>query len=419
MKTIWLINPYGPIEGENWREYSFNQFGKYLSNQGFKVVWWTASYSHHFKKQRSNGWKDIEVNKNFKIRLVPTPSYKKNFGIGRLWKDLIFSKNAINRFKKEKAPDIIIANENPMSMGWPAFSYAKKNNIPIIYDQMDIWPEFFVGVLKNPLKRIANIILKPVYLRRNKIYKQLDGSIALGKHYLEFMHNIAPILKEKPSALIYNGIDVNEFRKHLVEEIKHPKLQILKNTEEIWCVFAGTLGPSYDIRTIIKTAEEFMKEGKKRFKFIIAGSGPFEEEVLVAERKLNNIIYVGKLLPTELIPIYGKCDIGLSTYSSGSNVDMCDKFYDYLAAGLAIVNSLKGEISEHIANQNLGVNYAAGNMDDFRKALLKLENTDILMKIKSNSMNLGIFFDKNNQNEKLLKVIDLVLNKKREDKYAF
>ena len=162
-----------------------------------------------------------------------------------------------------------------------------------------------------------------------------------------------------------------------------------------------------------------MKEGKKRFKFIIAGSGPFEEEVLVAERKLNNIIYVGKLLPTELIPIYGKCDIGLSTYSSGSNVDMCDKFYDYLAAGLAIVNSLKGEISEHIANQNLGVNYAAGNMDDFRKALLKLENTDILMKIKSNSMNLGIFFDKNNQNEKLLKVIDLVLNKKREDKYAF
>ena len=54
----------------------------------------------------------------------------------------------------------------------------------------------------------------------------------MGKHYLEFMHNIAPILKEKPSALIYNGIDVNEFRKHLVEEIKHPKLQILKNTEE-------------------------------------------------------------------------------------------------------------------------------------------------------------------------------------------
>ncbi len=30
-KTIWLVNFYGPLEGENWREYSFNQFGKCLS----------------------------------------------------------------------------------------------------------------------------------------------------------------------------------------------------------------------------------------------------------------------------------------------------------------------------------------------------------------------------------------------------
>ena len=65
MRTIWLVNPYGPIEGENWREYSFNQFGKFLSDNGYKVIWWTANFSHHFKKYRSNGWKDIEVNENF------------------------------------------------------------------------------------------------------------------------------------------------------------------------------------------------------------------------------------------------------------------------------------------------------------------------------------------------------------------
>ena len=413
MKVIWLVNPYGPIEGENWREYSFNQFGKYLSSQGFKVIWWTASFSHHFKKQRSQGWKDIEVNKNFKIRLVPTTSYKKNFGIGRLWKDLVFSKNAVDKFKKEKNPDIIIANENPMTMGFPAFFYAKKNNVPIIYDQMDIWPEFFVGVLKEPLKTIAKIILKPIYLRRRQIYKELDGSIALGKHYLEFMQKIAPILREKPNALVYNGIDVCEFRKYLLGETEHSKLKIEKKDGEIWCVFAGTLGPSYDIKTIIKTAEKFSKEGKENFKFIIAGSGPFEGDILNAEKKLNNIIYVGKLLPEQLIPIYGKCDIGLATYSAGSNVDMCDKFYDYLASGLAVINSLTGEISEHIFNNNLGVNYLAGDMEDFIKALLRLEDFNILTKIKKNSMDMGMLFDKNIQNEKLLKVINSVLNVKK------
>ena len=79
MKTIWLVNPYGPIEGENWREYSFNQFGKYLSINGFRVVWWTANFSHHFKEFRSSSWEDINVNDNFTIRLVPTNSFKKVF----------------------------------------------------------------------------------------------------------------------------------------------------------------------------------------------------------------------------------------------------------------------------------------------------------------------------------------------------
>ena len=93
MKTIWLVNPYGPIEGENWREYSFNQFGKYLSQKGFKVIWWTANFSHHFKKYRSESWNDVKVNDNFVIRLVPTNSYKKNISVGRFRKDYVFGKN--------------------------------------------------------------------------------------------------------------------------------------------------------------------------------------------------------------------------------------------------------------------------------------------------------------------------------------
>lgn len=414
MKTIWLINPYGPIEGEKWREYSFNQFGKYLSQQGFNVIWWTASFSHHFKKQRSYGWKDIEVNNNFIIRLVPTTTYTKNFGLGRLWKDIIFSIRSLKRFKNESFPDIIIANENPICMGKPAFYYANKNNIPIIYDQMDIWPEFFVGVLKFPLNKIAHVLLKPIYSKRKKIYEELNGSIALGKHYLEFMQKISPNLKYKPHVLIYNGIDVKKFRSQLHNNICHSKLQINKSDNEIWCIFAGTLGPSYDITTIINAAKKCDEQDLKIFKFIIAGSGPLEDIVIEAEENLDNLVYVGKLLPEELIPIYGKCDVGLSTYSKGSNVDMCDKFYDYTAAGLAIINSLKGEIFEHIEKKELGYNYSAGNIKEFMDALLNFTDYNTLKKIKENSINVANIFDKNVQNQKLLSVIEEILNMEKE-----
>ena len=407
MRTIWLVNPYGPIEGENWREYSFNQFGKFLSDNGYKVIWWTANFSHHFKKYRSNGWKDIEVNENFVIRLVPTSSYKKNFGIGRMLKDFIFGKKAIQQFNKEKIPDLIIAAENPITMGVPSYSYASKNNVPMIYDQMDIWPEFIVRTLKYPYNELAVLLFKPVSTRRKIIYDNLAGAIALGKHYLEFMQKISPSLCEKPNALVYNGIDVEEFRQQLNKNIN---INVgLKEKGEIWCIFAGTLGPSYDIKGIIECAERLNKEKNSKFKFIIAGSGPYEETVVSYSKKLNNLLYLGKLLPEQLIPIYGRCDIGLSTYSAGSNVDMCDKFYDYTASGLAVINSLKGEISEHIEEKKLGCNYIANDVDSLMHALNKFKDTEFLDATKQNSWMAALEFDKNVQNQKLLKVIEQII----------
>ena len=37
--------------------------------------------------------------------------------------------------------------------------------------------------------------------------------------------------------------------------------------------------------------------------------------------------------------------------SYGPNIDMQDEFYDYTAAGLAVVNSLKGKIREWIGKK--------------------------------------------------------------------
>ncbi|TNJ66753.1 glycosyltransferase family 4 protein [Paenibacillus hemerocallicola] len=407
MKTVWLVNPYGPIEGENWRAYSFNQFGKFLSNQGFKVVWWTSNFAHHFKEFRSEGSKDITVNDNFIIRLVQTTSYKKNFSFGRFRKDIVFAKNAYKEFKVGRRPDIIISADNPLTMKYPSFKFAKDHNIPIIYDQMDLWPEFIENVAGNGMSKLLHILFKPVYKQRKKNYQQLDGVIALGKNYLEKAKEIEQSLENKPQALIYNGIDVMKFREKLVNSIKIGSIP-QKGEKDIWCVFAGTLGPSYDIETIIKCAKRLSKDGNNHVRFIVAGSGPLEDIVVRADSELINFNYIGKLLPDELIPIYGKCDIGLATYSSMSNVDMPDKFYDYTAAGLAIINSLNGEIFEHIEEQKIGYNYLPGNLDDFYRVIQNLSDEEQLGQCKKRSFELAIKFDENIQNEKLLKLINLI-----------
>lgn len=415
METIWLVNSYGPIEGENWRLYSFNQFGLYLSKQGYKVIWWTSNFSHHFKKYRSTGWKDINVNDNFIIRLVPTSAYNSNFSINRFRKDIIFARNAFRAFKDSDTPDLILSADNPLTMKYPTFKYANTLNIPVIYDQMDLWPEFIENSFHTIVKPLIHLLLLPIYWQRKKSYRQLAGVIALGKNYLEKAIAIEPTLQKKPSELIYNGIDVGKFRQQMVSHCDLMEIPVKKKENEVWFIFAGTLGPSYDIDSILYCAKRLNEEKNTNIRFIIAGSGPLEFVVKDMDSVLGNLNFVGKLLPEKLIPIYRFCDVGLSTYTNSSNVDMPDKFYDYTAAGLAIINSLRGEISFHITKNNLGINYTPGNKQELYGAILSLSNKTLLNVCKVNSDLIAMNFDMNEQNKKLSGIINKVLQNKNKN----
>lgn len=179
-------------------------------------------------------------------------------------------------------------------------------------------------------------------------------------------------------------------------KVKLPK----KQDDEIWCVYAGSLGPSYDIEPLLACTEKAKMEN--RIKFIIAGARPQEKLVKEASKKNDKIIYLGSVDPDWLTAIYKKSDIGLCTYASYSTVDMPDKFYDYIAAGLAIVNSLQGEIKEYVAEAD--VQYTAENSENLyeaiKKAILDLE------KYKAASYKLAEKFDLNNQMKPLLELIN-------------
>ena len=406
-KKIWLINPYGPIPSEAWRDYSFTIFGNYLSQRGFEVIWWTSNFSHHFKKYRSKDFKEITVKDNFKIKLIPSPSYKKNIGIGRVFRDWIFSYRTYKFGKKDKAPDLIIYSESPLSFGYAGPALAKYHNCKLVYDQMDLWPELIVDVFPIRLKKVINFFLLPVFRKRQKIFKSLDGVIALAEPYLNKAFEACPSLRDKPSEIIYNGIDLNEFRK-LMKPSKSLTIPFFSH-ENINVIFAGSLGPSYDIENILNVAK-ILEISHPKIQFLIAGDGPEKKKVQKAEKKSRNLTYLGKLKPSELCAVLNFCDVGLAAYSSSSNVEMPDKFYDYTAAGLAIICSLKGEVLDKINGGNAGLEYEAGNLDSLKMAILKITSDGaFLNRLKSSSYDLAKEFSSENQNKKLLKFVKKII----------
>lgn len=403
MKTIWIVYPYGGIVGEKFLEARHIRFGRKLAENGYKVIYWTANFSHTFKKKRSNGWKTVPVCKNFCIKLVPSGSYKKNISIGRAKFEIKYSKSLAEGFKRQRKPDLILtAGTGLMTAFYPVWPYAKDNQIPVIYDIMDV--HLFNSYMEQHHKvllPIARLLTHNIEKRERPFYKYVNAVCGLGKNQVEIAKKRTG-KTDIPTVLVYNSIVVEEFRRKMNSqcEVKLPE----KLEGEVWCVYAGSLGPSYDIETLLQCAER-VRDNDEKVQFIIAGAGPQQELVEEMSKQNDRITYLGSVDPEWLPAIYKKCDIGLSTYASYSTVDMPDKFYDYTAAGLAIVNSLQGEIKNYV--KEAGVQYKAEDSTSLYNAIKRCcENLD---SFKQASWHLAERFDFNKQMEPLLELINEIL----------
>jgi glycosyltransferase involved in cell wall biosynthesis len=375
--TIWLINPYGPLPSEGWRQYRFAALGRQLARAGHQTVWWTSSFSHHFKRQRTLTWQDTEIEDRFVVRLVPTPGYRRNVGPGRIWRDSVFAWRAYRRARAMAAPDVIVTYESPLAFGFAGARLADRFGCRVIHDQMDLWPELFERVLPGRLRIVGRALLAPVYRYRRRFYRALDGVVALARPYLELPLSETPVLHSRPHAVVYNGIDVKAFRASAMDSIQ-TKLPP-KAPDETWAVFAGSLGPSYDIGAVMEAAAQ-AQVGRARVRFLIAGDGPARPAVSAFATRPSGqcLTYLGQLSPGELAGLYMRCDIGLAAYSARSNVEMPDKFYDYTAGGLPIVNSLQGEVSSIIRDRDLGVQYQPGDAASLLSAVMQLASDPAL-----------------------------------------
>ena len=398
MKTIWFVYPYGMIPGENSQDMRYLRFGKELSKQ-YNCIWWTSNFS---KKRGKRTEREMFVQDNLKINLVPTSPYKKNISMERVFFELHFSHNLKKIWNETEKPDLIITPGTGMITAFrPVCPYIKEKNVKAVYDLMDV--HLFNSYMKErhpliyPTFRLFDCLNKK---REKEFYNCVVGVTALGRKQLE-------IAKQRtgnrniPSRLIYNSINVDEFRNAMNNMCS---IELPEKNDWIWCIYAGSLNPSYDIPTVVECAKKCIDENR-RVLFIIAGGGEYADLC----SNSDNVLYLGFQDSKVLPPLYAMCDIGLCTYSNFSTVDMPDKFYDYTAAGLAIINSLKGESKEHVEGRGLGLQYRAGDSEDLYEKVCRFEDAEFLAECKKNSWNIGNEFDFGNQIDKLKTLIDEII----------
>jgi glycosyltransferase involved in cell wall biosynthesis len=389
---IWIINPYGNMPGESWRVHRSFMVAQAFAQKKHEVVYWISNFEHRSKKFRSNGFETVKINAYITINIVPTTAYQIHTSFKRIFSEINFIVNLRKLAPTVQRPDLIVIGEPATFVSFNFMRIVKSLKTKFIVDFVDLWPELFAITLKGFLKKAEKIIFFPFYQKRKWFLRKADGLIAVSQSYLNVANTIA---NPKYQKVIYWGVDlasISDFSKGAsLAHLLLPK----KQQGDIWVIYAGTLGDNYDIKTIMQCAS-FIEADASPIKLIIAGDGALSDYVKtsIEENGLTKTFFLGRVDINILNQLYQLCDIGLSSYVVGSTVSMPIKAFDYLAAGLPMVNSLGMDLEDFVVNKKVGLQYQAGNSASmYNKISALASDKELLQQMKRNALELAQQFD--------------------------
>ena len=394
---VWIINPYSTLPGENWRPTRHEMLSQTLAECGHEVTWWTADFVHTSKTVRRYADGTCSFPSGATARLLRTNRYFKNASLARLLFEFTFARRVREAIAPLEPPDVIIAGQATLWTGIVVARYCRKHNIPLVFDMMDLWPEIFERLIPGPLRFAAPWILLPFYAMRRYTLKRATAVIALAQRNLDVVKAEARHLAPDRFRLIYEGVDTE--RPPVVWNAKLAGERFRKGPGETWVVYAGSLGVHYDLETVLRAAERLAGPSPK-IRFFIAGTGPSYNDLkaFAAARGLSNVDILGPLELNRLGALYSEADIGIVPYKAHSTVAMPCKIYDYLAAGLAVVSCLQGELADLLAFHGNGVQYAAGDSESLARVLVAMEQDPARVNsMKQTSRSMVDVFDRRRQ----------------------
>ena len=349
MSKVAVITMGVKLDGE--KGYTrFRYLCEFLVKKGYEVDLITTTFQHWEKKQRDLESVD-QKSYPFGIKFIYEPGYRKNIDLRRVRSHKIAAENLRKLLEKEGDYDLIYAEIPPNDVALAAAEYAHRNKIPFVADVNDLWPEAMRMVFDIPI--VSDLLFYPLKRDAEKVYSLTSGVIGTSDEYRDrpFLNQKRDVLKET----VYVGNEISVFDR----EAEQHADEVQKEEGTFWVTYAGTIGTSYDIRTMVLAAEELMKQGKSKIRFQILGDGPTREmlENLAKERKIQNVKFTGYVPYEQMAAYLVKSDVLINSFVRKAPQSIVTKIGDYLAAGKPMINTcMSPEFRKKVEQDGFGIN---------------------------------------------------------------
>lgn len=377
MKKIAIITMGVKLKDEK----GYTRFGylaEFLTKAGFQVDLITTTFQHWEKAQRDlkKIQADIDAGEYpFGLRFIYEPGYKKNVDLARVRSHKIAAKNLKKMLEAKpedgKDYDLLYAEIPPNDVARVAAEYGVAHNIPFVADVNDLWPEAMRMVLDIPV--VSSILFHPLQRDAEKVYSMVSGVVGTSDEYRD-----RPFKNQKrnvPKVTVYVGNEIKTFD----EGAEKNKESVAKPEGEFWVSYAGTIGTSYDIRTMVLAGEELIRRGRSDIKIKILGGGPMKDELekLAKDMKIENVEFVGYAPYDKMAAYLAESDILVNSFVKKAPQSIVTKIGDYLAAGKAMINTcMSPEFRNKVEADGFGVNIMPEDVEILAGAIEDLYNND-------------------------------------------
>jgi glycosyltransferase involved in cell wall biosynthesis len=379
--SIWLVNPFDDVPGEHLPAMRTWSLARVLAQRGHDVTWWTATWSHRRKAVRTPPLGVVE-DEGFAVRLVAVRPYDKNVSLARLASHRDFGRN-FERLTNEligsgqlERPDLVVASLPPLEGPEAARRVAGRLDAALVVDVLNLWPETFERLVPGPgfLRRlVAPFLLRGMHDRRRGLLAAADAVSATSHAALEVL--AAEIPASTPRHVCPIGSYLQEFSEpRALAPVPAAGETGPPPEPPIECAYSGSLEAGQDLDTLLAAARQLSTD-RIAATIHVAGTGSLEPMLCRAAGSLPGPCRIevhGLLARPEYVALLARCDVGLVLVKPESRVAVPNKACDYAAAGLAIVNSLPGELARLVDEHAAGVNYAAGDGAALARAIAGL-----------------------------------------------
>jgi glycosyltransferase involved in cell wall biosynthesis len=283
------------------------------------------------------------------ITFVDEDGYTKNVQVKRILSRRGLTKR-IKAHLEANTYDLVYSQIPDNHLASVAAAYAKKKGIPFVVDIEDLWPEAMRMVLDVPV--VSDILFSYFTVTAKKTYKLADAAVGSSDTYRD--EPLKYKVKIPRSVTVYVGNELSAFDEEAAANLS----KVEKPEGEFWVTYAGTLGTSYDIATLIRAADILEKRGVEGLRVVLLGDGPLRGDFEALAKELSGKVSFIGYVPHALMAAYlVKSDVTVNSLVSKASQSIVSKIGDYLASGHPMINTgLDPEFWAKVESDGFGVN---------------------------------------------------------------